>query len=247
MNDRFRHALGRAGQPKYDTMKKLLTIGSALIAGHLAVAQVELGGKAGLNIHFQQIKLASSAPAGMEKPEGTSGAGFHIGVFAQNDLSEKLYLRPELLFSTRSSMETLTATLDLPGISSRTELETKTNLSYLELPVLLGGRLSERFALEIGPGFGFLMGYKEQEKGTLTVTDAEGTVVTSLDSEYNDTRGLRKIEVAGVVGLNYRANNGLDLGLRYWHGLNTLNEDTRVVLGFQRVVQLSVGYAFMRG
>lgn len=82
--------------------------------------------------------------------------------------------------------------------------------------------------------------------GTQTVTTGGQTVTTNLDQTDTNTDGIRPVELAGVIGLGYQAENGFDIGLRYWRGLSTINEDTDLVKSNQNIVQVSLGFALFR-
>ncbi|MBL7964022.1 MAG: PorT family protein [Flavobacteriales bacterium] len=227
-------------------MNKVLPLLTLLGMSITAQAQLDLGGKAGLNYHFQSTALGDKAPAGSSEPEAMDGLGFHVGAFAQFGLSDKIFLRPELLYSTRTGTEKVYSSLEVLGITTVLDYESKGTLSYLELPVMLGFRLSDKVSLLAGPALGFLMNNKVVVSGTTSVTTGGQTVTTSLDETTNSTDGLNTTEVAGVVGLGYRADNGLDIGLRYWRGFTTLEENTDLSKTYQNMLQFSVGYAFLR-
>jgi hypothetical protein len=227
-------------------MNKLLLTIPAIALSLGASAQLELGGKAGFNYHFQSVTAGDDAPAGSEDPKAYDGPGFHVGAFASIDLSDRLLLRPELLYSTRSSEESISSSITLAGTTTTIEADARQTLSYLELPIMLGYRLNDRFSLHAGPALGFLTGSKLTVNGTQSVTADGETITTSLDTEDTSTEGLNTLEVAGVFGLGYRLDNGLDLGLRYWRGFTTLEEEADLVKTHQNLVQVSVGYAFMR-
>ncbi len=226
-------------------MNKHLLLIPTLALSIGANAQLDLGAKAGFNYHFQSVALGDGAPAGSEDPKAYDGPGFHVGAFAAFDLSDNLYLRPELLYSTRTSTESISSSITLIDVTTSVDAEAKSTLSYLELPVMLGYRISDRFSLQAGPALGFLMGSKVTVSGTSTVTADGETITTSLDSEDTSTEGLRGTEVAAVIGMGYRMDNGLDMGLRYWRGLTTLEEDADLTKTHQNLVQVSIGYAFL--
>lgn len=211
-----------------------------------ALAQFEIGGKAGLNYHFQSVSLGDGAPAGATAPEGNNGLGYHFGGFLVLGLNDNFYLRPEVLYSTRSSSENVTTSLSLGNTTTNQDLEVKGTLSYLEIPVLFGLNLSRNLSVQAGPGFGILMGNRVKTTGTQSITTGGQTVTTSLDSDQNSTEGLRTLELAAVLGVGYHAESGFDIGIRYWRGLNTLNENNDFTKVNQNVVQLSVGFAFLR-
>lgn len=228
-------------------MKKTLLLLVALPLASGLFAQLDLGGKVGFNYHFQSTASGSQSPTGSPEPDGTDGPGFHVGAFLQADLSDNVFLRPEVLYSTRMASSQLSSDITLGGTRTVIDQETKGTLSYLEVPVLLGIRLSDNFSFHAGPGFGLLVGNKVNVSGTQTVTTPQGTHNTSLDATVSSTDGLRPLEISGVVGVGYRMESGLDIGLRYWRGFTTLEENTDFSKTNQNVVQFSVGYAFLRG
>lgn len=234
------------GRRNTSSMKTSLLVLTAMSFATGLFAQVDLGGKVGFNYHFQGTSLGDKAPAGSPEPDATDGPGFHVGAFLQAELSDKFFLRPELLYSTRMASSQLTSDITLAGTRTVIDQETKGTLTYLEVPVLLGIRLSDKFSIHAGPGFGLLLGNKVNVSGTQAVTTPQGTVNTSLDATVSSTDGLRPVEIAGLVGLGYRTDRGLDLGIRFWRGFTALEESTDISKTNQNVVQLSIGYAFLR-
>lgn len=225
-------------------MKCLLSLLVAFGSTSIAMAQFEIGPKAGFNYHFQSVSLGDKAPSGASSPDGTNGYGFHAGGFALIKLSKKLHLRPEVLYSSRSSSAQLNSDITILGISTTIDRKEERTMSYLEVPVLLGYKLSKTFNVHGGPGFGALMSNKVKTTGTRTVTSNMQTVTYSLDDMRDNTDGLRPVEFSAVFGVAYHAKFGLDVGVRYWRGLNTLNDDVDLVRIYQNVVQFWVGYAF---
>jgi len=225
---------------------RTLTIVTLTMFAFGAQAQIDFGGKVGVNYHYQSSSLSDNAPSGSTDVNSNDGPGFHAGVFFGIDLSDKFYFRPEVLYSTRHSRAQLSSSLSVGGVTTKVDQEVKGTLSYVEVPLLLGFRVSDKLSLHAGPGLGVLAGNAVKVTGTQTVTIGGQTVTTSLDDRGNLTEGLRPLEVAAVVGLGYRTENGLDLGLRYWRGLTTVEDNSDLSKTFQNVFQLSIGYAFLR-
>lgn len=228
-------------------MRNLLTFACIALGIVSARAQTDLGGKAGLNYHFQDARLGDKAPAGVERPDGDSGLGWHAGLFAEFSLGDRWLLRPEALYSTRLTRREISSSISMGGTTTAIESDTRGTLSYVEVPVLVGRQLGDRLTLHAGPAVGLLLGNQVRVTGTQRVTTDGNTVSTSLDATTSSTVGLSTVEVAGVIGLGYRADNGMDLGLRFWNGFTPLQEDTDIVRTKQRLIQLSVGWALKRG
>ena len=133
-------------------------------------------------------------------------------------------LRPELQFSSRYTTESYRKSLQLGDTTTSQTADITRSQTYLELPLILGYQVSEKFSLHLGPAFGFLLGSKITTTGNTTVTTPGGTTTTSLDNSLSTTDGLRPVEIAGVVGAAYRFGGRLEIGLRYWRGFTTLEE-----------------------
>ncbi len=239
-------------------MKKIIVAISALVLGTTAMAQMTIGAKAGLNYTSIGTKID---PEPDEKPEASSGIGFHLGGFLQYNLSDKIGLRPELMYSIRGFKDenTTSTTNTFFGTTTTTETtsEDKGNYSYLEIPLLLAYNASENFSIHVGPGFGLLMGGKVKSEGESTTTTTTGSTTTTTTSSYSGeasgsdvTDGMRKMELGAVIGLGYQLESGLGFNLRYWRGLNTVNEETDFggveVKSNTNLIQFSVTYAFIK-
>lgn len=128
-------------------MKKQLLAMVALLTAGMAQAQFEIGAKAGANYHFQSVSLGDRAPDNATAPEGDNGLGFHVGGFLQLGLSDNLYLRPEVLFSTRSWSSTTQSSISILGTTTELDLEARQTMSYVEVPVLLGLNVTNTFSI----------------------------------------------------------------------------------------------------
>ena len=240
-------------------MKRSILILGGLMLAFNGFSQTRVGGKVGLNY---TIITTMVDPEPDEKPENGSGIGFHLGGYVQFGLSEMIGLRPELLFSARGFQEsnTSTSTYDVFGVTytDESKSDNKSSYNYLEIPVLLVLQPNDNIGLHIGPGFGLLMGGKVKSSGSTTTSYTSGGSTTTTTSDFDVevsgsdvTDGLRKMELAVVIGGDYETDGGLNFGLRYWRGLNTVNEDTEfgdtTVKSFTNLIQFSIGFSFIKG
>jgi len=76
--------------------------------------------------------------------------GFNAGVFAKFELSEKIMLQPELLYSSK-------------GIVFLESDATNLKQNYLDIPILFSYRISDEFSFNLGPEVGFLLSAKATE------------------------------------------------------------------------------------
>jgi hypothetical protein len=140
---------------------------------------------------------------------------FNAGVFADFELSDRIVLHPELLYSAKG------ITILLGGEDSRYQQ------NYLDIPILLSYRINDELSFNIGPEVGFLLSAKATN-GTDTIDIKE--VFESL--EY----GLD-------FGFSYRIPMGLVFDARYNLGLsNIFKEEGSDDDIYNRAFQFSVAY-----
>ncbi len=159
--------------------------------------------------------------------------GFMIGGFAQIPISSKLFLQPELMYSTQGASDDAEAEV-FPDVFQK--VEESINLSYINIPILLDYHFTENICIKSGPQLGLLM--KSQiEK------DDFGIDIT----EYSN-----RIDFAWVLGSGYELESGIFFDLRYNLGLRHIFEEAgEGEDGIQsegdvknEVIQMAVGYHF---
>ncbi|MBK7554868.1 MAG: PorT family protein [Flavobacteriales bacterium] len=240
-------------------MKNIVLAIGAVAIGTSAFGQTLMGGKLGLNYTLISTMVD---PEPDEAPDQGSGIGFHIGGYVQLAISEHVGVRPEVMYSIRGFQEDRISTTSYTGpfgttITDRSESKNRTAYNYLEVPLLLSFQPNKKFGIQVGPGFGLLMSGRVKRSGsnTNTVTDGNSSIVTTSDfdetiSGSDVTDGLRKLEVGAVVGMIYETASGVNFGLRYWRGLNTINEDTSfgdaTVKSYTNLIQFSLGFSFIK-
>jgi len=165
------------------------------------------GLKAGVNI--ANIKIENAG-------DGDTRVGFHAGGLAHIHVSKHFAVQPELVFSTQGRRETINGQ------------KYKTNLSYINVPVLAQYMTGSGFRLQTGPQFGVLV-------------DAESGVDEASDDVQ---KNYKTPEFSWVFGASYLTNSGFGFDARYNLGLSNIND-----LGPReyknRVVALGVFYQFM--
>ena len=128
--------------------------------------------------------------------------GFNIGAsYDLLNLSDKIILRPEIMFS-QQGFSVLTEEY---GKSGYIEVNKKTNLNYLTLPVNLDFQIDNKFSIVAGPYIGLLL-----NKDSFKEIDLQSDDVKSADFGFN-------------AGINYAINNKIKLDIRYLAGSNILN------------------------
>ncbi|MBX2895989.1 MAG: PorT family protein [Cyclobacteriaceae bacterium] len=135
--------------------------------------------------------------------------GFHVGVDALSQLSEKVALQAELFFSTEGAKASGQWTDSGEG-----KMKSIQKFSLLCLPVFVKFNLTPRFYIMGGPQVSYLVGSKYEYK------DLVGNYITTEDN----LETMNKIGWGMVPAIGYDLNK-IGIGVRYYVGLNQLNKD----------------------
>lgn len=155
---------------------KLKLIIVLLFVSTATFAQFGLGIKGGMNFSNFNIDDASSR------------TGYHFGAFAHVPISKNIGIQPEVLFSSQGAEV----------------LDTKVNLKYVNVPILLRLKLIEIINVHFGPQFGF---------ATKAESDGDDILDNIKDSDFSLVFG---------AGLNLPL--GLEAGARYNLGVSDIND-----------------------
>lgn len=85
------------------------------------------------------------------------------------------------------------------------------NLNYIQLPILFDYYFVDKFYISIGPELSYLINAKVKSK------DSSNDITDLYDNRF---------ELSGLVGINYKIIDKLDIGLRYNHGLTYTSKIT---------------------
>lgn len=203
---------------KQTNMKKIiLTVAAVFAFGFANAQETKFGVKGGLNV---------ANLTGDEDEDNSSKVGFHLGGFVEIKVSDKFSVQPELLFSTQGTKfeETVLGTL----------VEYKTNLSYLNIPVMAKYYVAEGFSLEAGPQIGFLTSAKYK-------IESEGN-----ESEVDGKDDFESVDFGVNFGAGYDFTENLSVGLRYNLGLSNVykTEAGDDFKNSNNVFSVSLGYKF---
>ncbi len=170
---------------------------TALIAAPLvSQAQMDdsrIGIKGGLNIsNFYRDNVGDQ----------NARFGFNLGVFTELAVGESFSIQPELLLSTKGNRATYgtdDGVLDLVGA----EGEVKTNLTYIDIPVLAKVTFGEIINVHVGPYASYLIGASASTEGDL----ASGSEELNRDNfkawDYGLAAGLGVDLEAVTIGARY--------------------------------------------
>ncbi len=142
--------------------------------------------------------------------------GFHVGLLGHVHLTKQLALQPELVYSTQGARSTTSG------------IETKFNLGYINVPILLQYMFDNGFRLQAGPQIGFLTSAKAK----------------SGNANLDFKSSLKPVDVGIGAGIGYvHAASGFGVDARYNIGLSNIN-DNDIVTSYNRGLQLGVFYLF---
>ncbi|WP_400076217.1 porin family protein [Winogradskyella sp. R77965] len=167
-------------------MKKLLLVAIVTfgLSNSVSAQSIDYGLKAGLNL------------ANLNGADDASNlTSFHVGGFAEIELSEKFSLQPELLYSRQGAKEQ--------------EDDVKIKLDYLSIPIMAKYYVAEKFSLEFGPQMGFLINDK------IVFDDSDAPDVETDGASFD--LGLN-------IGVGLDVTSNLFTQLRYSYGITTVVE-----------------------
>ncbi len=179
-----------------------------LLPGLPAAAQSVLGVKGGLNV---------------ANANGTSGyfgprVGFHAGVFAASNLSRRVSLQAEVLYSQKGFRHN--TVLDV-GQANGQSARLRFNSTHLDIPLVVKYRMFNRFTPYVGP--------------QASVTIRRNANVKGVQADYVTITGGGGWVVGVVGGLGYRITNRLGVDVRYsrdLHGNDMYNHAFQAGLSF---------------
>ena len=194
------------------TFLSLMIIGAAF-AGY-SQAKVEIGLKAGANVSNSAIE---SPDADFDSESLTA---FHGGLYGLIKLAN-IGIQPEVLLSQQGA-EVIAS---VPGFGTSSN---ESNLTYLNVPVMLKLYLPLGINFQAGPQFGVLV-------------NAEDTDGEDIKDSFKNS------DLSAAIGAGWDAPFGLQINARYILGLGNIAEDDDFSTEFKnRTFQISVGYSLFK-
>lgn len=181
-------------------MKKsfLIAMSCLVLCVSSAQAQIHYGVKAGLNMATMDFEANIVGDIG-------SVTGFYAGAFVNMNLTDRLAVQPELLFSGQG--------YEYVDPEEGVDEVTKGHNTYLNLPIMLRYPVIDQLHLEAGPQIGFLMSSKS-------------TLKSPSGDETEDTKHLYKSTDVGFnIGAGFHLPAGFAVELRYTLGLGNIGDE----------------------
>ncbi len=175
------------------------------------------------SVFAQGFKAGIKAGADIHKIDGKPftdqfSYGYHLGGFAQVNLTSKWGIQPEVLFSQVNvdTSSKFSAVYDFNSVS-------KVKLQYLKIPILLNYSPNPFVSLQVGPQYGILM---DQNSGLVT----------------NGKNAFSKGDFSMIGGLQLNISKIKIYG-RYAVGLNNINDIDNQDKWKNQNIQVGIGYA----
>ena len=221
-------------------MNRLVVFLVALFVVSSAFAQVKLGVKAGGNLTGVSGVSISTSVINVNFLENDGwAAGYHAGLFANISLGKIIGIQPEILFSMQGGKHKLSEVFSMVDDFEFSRATISYQLGYINVPLLFEIKPVANLGILVGPQ----VGYNVYRKATGTYEGEKGESISgsNFDDEFMP---LTKFDAGLTAGLQYKIDENLYLGLRYYHGLiDGLKGDT--MKGFRNsVIQASIGFAF---
>lgn len=168
----------------------------ALLAINFAVqAQggFRLGIKGGLNLN--QIQ-------GVSFNDGFN-YGYHLGGFAEIDMTKKFGIQPELIWNQSSTKVASGFASLYPTITNPNTLNQNVTLNYLSIPLLLRYNVGGMFTLLAGPQVGILMNKDQNllQNGQKAFSDGDFSMVAGLQVNLKTLRLYGRYNI-GMKNIN---------------------------------------------
>jgi hypothetical protein len=223
----------------------LLSTGAA--KGQAALLVLIFGERAATeNFHFS-LKLGVNYSIIQGYDEGNNGWNLNFGLVNNIKLSEKLTLTPEFIALSPRSVRNVpvltTGDLHLDNLLVQVE-STDRKLHYIDIPVLLKYKLTDRFSISVGPQLSILTGAVDTYKST---PQEEVVLITEL----NIKSALNPIDAGAVLDLHYTVvqpvgGKGVNLYIRYCKGFIGLLKDDNGPRYTTSLIQFGATFPFVQ-
>ena len=178
-------------------MKNLLLLIVFTFTMNAAFAQ--FGIKAGVN--FSNI---STNQDDIENLEGN--VGFQTGLLFRINVSESFAIQPEALFVRKGTQYEFLGT------------EVKSNMDYVDIPVMLIFKPVEFMSIQVGPQFSYLLGTN------VTYGDGFAGIGEGYEAERED---FEDVDYGLAVGVGFNVGKAI-IDLRYTRGFKKYEKETNI-------------------
>ena len=193
-------------------MKKLMMIAAMMLMSMGAFAQNEIG-------QFTLKPMVGMTLPNITNYDGKIKVGLAAGVEAEYGITETFGVSGGVLYS-------------MEGSKNKDNSDFKTNLDYINVPILANAYLFKGFAVKVGVQPGFLVRAKEKySNGGITV-----------DGDIKDA--CNKVQLSIPIGLSYEYADFVFDARYNWGLTNTFKNDNSDKKSHNSVFMFTLGYKF---
>ena len=224
----------------------LFILSIPLARGQAALLVLIFGDKVATeNFHFS-LKLGVNYSILHGYEEGENAASLNFGLVNNIRLTDRLTLTPEFIPVAARQIKNVpvvtTGNPDLDDLLGEVEASDR-KLSYLDIPVLLKVKLSDRFSISFGPKFSYLTSATDTYKSV----PIEDVVLTT---EVDIKPAVNNIDIGAAIDLTYilvhpKGGKGINLFVRYNKGFMDLGKDSENTRITASMIQLGATFPFV--
>ena len=193
-------------------MKKIMMIAALMVATLSASAQNEVG-------QFTLKPMVGLNLANITNNDGKIKVGVAAGVEAEYGITETFGITGGVLYS-------------MEGCKNKDNSDFKTNLDYINIPILANAYLFKGFAVKVGVQPGFLVRAKEKYSNGGIAVDGD------IKDECN------KVQLSIPIGLSYEYADFVFDARYNWGLTNTFKNDNSDKKSHNSVFMFTLGYKF---
>ncbi|MET3027604.1 porin family protein [Flavobacterium sp. UW10123] len=164
--------------------------------------------------------------------------GFQIGGFVEFKIAKRLFIQPEILYSTQGGK--------YERSSDDLVLKQELNSSYLNFPVMLKYYVIDKLSIEAGPQIGFLLDAKgkfEVRDGTEPLSYGSGSAKAVYKTENIGLNFGASYDFTKNIAAGIRYHSGMKNEIRYYPSGNFFDDPEQIRLR-NNVLSISIGYKF---
>ena len=181
------------------------------------MAQPAFGVKAGMNINNVNT---TDLPDFISSVETMSTVSYHVGLYVQFELNEKFSIKPEMQFTQR-------------GYATEYNEKVRTNINYLEVPVLVVYTPVKLVSVELGPNVGFKISSKTKPD------EFDGISFEAIDFGLSAGLKFNILDKVSLVGRYYHGFTSIAALYLSDTGNGSFDEKSKT---FNRSFQIGLGY-----
>ncbi|ETN94196.1 porin family protein [Zhouia amylolytica] len=177
---------------------------SLLLGDKLNSGKVEFGLDGG---------LALSNISGIDDTQ--SNSSLHLGFYFDIKTKGNMLIHTGVIVKSQMGARNIAYNLDDPELDPLfMESTAKRELNYFSVPVYIKYKIYNQFFIEAGPQIGLL--YRAKDK--FETQTGSGKALT-MQNDVKEQYTLFDMGLAGGVGYKLMKGTGINLGVRYYHGL----------------------------